>query len=520
MSAFFDKVVKNSIWTGIGSAGSAVLNLLFAGLTVRWLGIGDAGFVLAVTALTAMTAGIAGLGFGVAAIRYLSEAQAKKDERAVREVIGTCVTVSSSFGGLILAFLLLGSPWIIQWTKYGGDHAVARIFCGLMGLTVVLRQLSGVMMTVLEAYQRFDFLTKRNLLFDLLNGILGILLLRAFPTVLTAGLITAGMAVANFAVLAQMVRRLTGFIPFPGWDGLTFRKLWRLGRWTYLTSLGTMLLGQSDRVLVTSMFGAAVLPLYTMGKRGYELVHLILTGQAGYLFPMLCAEADTKTALMERIEPKIRWFLSVVSIWLYSTMILVGPAVLDLIVGKHFGTRISVYILIFSLVGILQAQSIVPWNFAYATDRVRLPTLYNFLCTLGILPPMFFLGRWFGFTGAVSGQLGLFLPLAFFYAAFWKGIPLASVPWRILSPMLAPLFFYAAAILLWVYEARAGSGIVERLFIGAAFGALFLPMVVRLERALFPGSDAPATLRRAAERVTQRFPVPTPAITMIFGPAT
>lgn len=113
MSAFFDKVVKNSIWTGIGSAGSAVLNLLFAGLTVRWLGIGDAGFVLAVTALTAMTAGIAGLGFGVAAIRYLSEAQAKKDERAVREVIGTCVTVSSS---------LAGSSWLFScWDRRGSS---------------------------------------------------------------------------------------------------------------------------------------------------------------------------------------------------------------------------------------------------------------------------------------------------------------------------------------------------------------------------------------------------------------
>ena len=518
MSAFLHKVVKNSIWTGIGAAGSAVLNILFAGLTVRWLGVSDAGFVLAITALTAMTAGIAGLGFGAAGIRFLSEAQANEDHKAIRRIIGTLVTVSVSFGAIVLSVLLLAAPQLIAWTKYQGDPHMARAFCALVGLTVTMKQLSGCMITVLEAYQRFDFLTKRNLSFDLASGVLGIFVLRAYPTIITSGLITAGLAVINFVVLAQMAMKLTGFLPAPGWHRATFSGLWRLGRWSYLTSLGTMLLGQTDRVLITSMFGASVLPFYTMGKRGFEIGHQILAGQAGYLFPMLCAEGESKAALMERIEPKIRWFISVVSIWIYSVMILLGPAALDLIVGRSFGTHITLYIFIFSLVGILQAQSIVPWNFAYATDRVRLATFYQLFSIVGILPPMYLLGHYFGFSGAVWGQLGLITAVIFFYGAFWKDVKLSTLPWRILSPMLTPLFFYILAVVIWLYT-KSGVGIVERLAIGILYSLLFFPIVVRIEKLLFPSSDAPATLRRAAERVTRKMPFPVPAMTMIFGKA-
>ncbi len=514
MSAFFHRVVKNSIWTGVGSAGSALLNVLFAGLTVRWLGLGDAGFVLAMTTLTSMTAGIAGLGFGAAGIRYLAEAQARKDDAAIRRIVGTLVGVSITFGLLILVILLLGAPWLIRWAKYAGDPNTARLFCGLIGLAVALRHLSGCMMTILEAYQRYDFLTTRNLAFDLASGLLGIFVLRAWPTILTSGMITASLAIVNFTVLARLVARQIGFLPIPAWNGTTFFSLWRLGRWTYLTSIGTMLLDQMDRVLMTSLFGSAALPLYTMGKRGYEISHQILVGQAAYLFPMLCGEGDAKIALMDRIEPKIRWFISVLSIWLYSTMILLGPPVLDLLVGKHFGTRISLYILIFSFVGIIHAQSIVPWNFAYALDRVRLVTLFQVGSSLGVLIPMYFLGRLFGFTGAICGQFGIAISVVLFYAALWKNVALRDAPLRIFQPMMAPLAFYVIALLAWLY---VGPGLAVRLACGAACGVLFLPLVVRLERLLFPASEAPATLRRAAERVTRGFP--SPAMTMIFGRA-
>ena len=399
----------------------------------------------------------------------------------------------------------------------GGDHSTAVMYCRLAGVAVFFRQLTVCLGHFLESYQRFDVLATCNFAFGLAQGIFGMVFLSVFPSLMTSGLLTLASAAINFVVLWFLVRRIAGHGPRPRYDRQIFVQLWQFGRWSYLSSLATLLFSQMDRILITSFFGGAFLPLYTMGRRSYDLGHELLARQTAHLFPMLSAEADQKTEVIERIEPRVRWFISLVSVWFYSSVVLIGPALFDMLAGQNFGTRAAPYIVIFSIVGLVHAQAIVPWHFCFATDRVGLTCAFQLMCSLGILPAMYILGKLFGFTGAVCGQLFIALPVLWFNWKFWKSRRTQDKVSMFFEPMFTPLLLYGAALALWLNIYTTHTPAWVALLSGGMFALAYLPVAIRMENVFSPANTTSSTLMRAVEKLSAKFPIPEFALSLIFG---
>ncbi|MFM7906311.1 MAG: oligosaccharide flippase family protein, partial [Microcystis sp.] len=313
MSNLLAKAINNSTWTAIGSVMTAILGFLFAGLTIRWLGEAEAGFAIAIATIVGINNTFSGLGLGAAATRLISRAHEEKNYQEIQKIAGVCFTTSLAFGLFGFCIFAFGSAWIVQWSKYEGNADIARWYCILLGLAFLLQQITGYFNIFLTSLQRFDWQTKLNTTFMLANGILGITFLKAFPNILTLGIISLTLSLLNCLCTGFIVTKILGFLTTPSWHQAMFIELWSFGKWVYMTQIKAIFFDGVDKIFLTSVFGSYSLPFYTFAQRIYLTVHQMLVGQSSYLFPMLSAQGDKLEVVAEQIEDRLRWFIGLIA---------------------------------------------------------------------------------------------------------------------------------------------------------------------------------------------------------------
>ena len=495
------KAIHHGTWTSCGSIGSAVIGLCFAGLTIRWLGVANAGFVNAVSSISTVNTALAGLGIGTAAVRGISAAKEKEDSGQVSRLGGVALLLSLAFGVIGFALLSTGAGWIVHWARYEGGLEAAKAFCILMGVTFFFSQVNSQLINYLQAFERFDLLTMLSLAFGLANGICGIVLLRAWPSILTIGITSAALSCLYTLVLWRAAARVMGRAPRPRWSKDAFCELWSFGKWVYLTSISGLLTGGLDRILLVSMFGSAPLPAYALSRRIYETCHGIVANQAAFLFPMISAAGDGTRDIIARIDDRVRWFLGVISVWVYSCVVLLGPPLLALLINAPFAKQCALPLAVFCLVGVMHAQAIATFNFAYASGHSKINAIYHIANGTVTLPFMFVMGRLAGASAVVVGQLTLVVATPIYIVFYYRALGVQATVSRCLAPIAPTLSLLSlpltiAALFHWGYV-----GVIGALSAGSLFLLLYLPAVLRLEAFFRPDSERLRTLREAAKQL-------------------
>ncbi|MBE5230951.1 MAG: oligosaccharide flippase family protein [Microcystis sp. M54BS1] len=405
MSDLLAKAVNNSKWTAIGSLMTAILGFLFAGLTIRWLGEAEAGFAIAIAAIVGINNTFSGLGLGTAAIRLISRAYEENNSQEIQKIAGVCFTTSLAFGLFGFCLFTFGSSWIVQWSKYEGNADTGRLYVILLGSAFLLQQITGYFSIFLSSLQRFDWQTKLSTTFLLANGILGITLLKAFPNILTLGIIQLALSCLNCLCTGFIVTKILGFLTRPSWHQAMFIELWSFGKWVYLTQIKAVFFDGFDKIFLTSVFGSSSLPFYTFGQRIYLTVHGMLAGQSSYLFPMLSSQGDKLDKVAEQIEERMRWFIGLLAAFIYSGLIIAGPAILTKLVNAEFASQASFQLFIFCWVGYNHGNAIVPFIFGLSKGDAKGNWIYHMIIGLGSLPFVVLFALVFGFQYAVIGQL-------------------------------------------------------------------------------------------------------------------
>jgi O-antigen/teichoic acid export membrane protein len=373
-----------------------------------------------------------------------------------------------------------------------------------MGVSFLFSQVNSQLLNYLQAFERFDLLTMLSLAFGLANGICGIVFLRAWPSILTIGITSAALSCLYTAALWGAAKRAMGCVPRPRWSTAAFYELWSFGRWVYLTSISGLLTGGLDRILLVSMFGSTPLPAYALSRRIYETCHGFLANQAAFLFPMISAAGDGTRAIIARIDDRVRWFLGVISVWIYSCVVLLGPPLLALVINAPFARQCALPLAVFSLVGVVHAQGIATFNFAYASGHSKINAIYHIANGLVTLPLMFVMGRIAGASAVVVGQLTLAVATPIYIVLYYRALGVQTTVSRCLAPIAPTLSIFSlpltiAALFHWGCIGRtwAISG-------GILFLLVYLPLVLRLEAFFRPGSERLGTLREVAKQLRLR----------------
>ncbi len=517
MSNFFSKAVNNSTWTAIGSLITAVIGFLFAGLTIRWLGQAEAGFAIAIGTIVGVNNTFSGLGLGSAATRLISNAYEQNNTQEIKKIAGVCLTTSLAFGLFGFFLFSFGSTWIVQWTKYDGNVNTGKFYCFLLGFVFLLQQVRSYFAIFLEALQRFDLQTKLNTAFLLANGLLGITLLKAFPSIITLGVIQLSLSFLNCLCTAFIVSKILGFSPRIFWHQSVFIELWSFGKWVYLTQIQGLLMDGLDKVILVSMFGSFYLAFYTFSQRIYVTVHGMLVGQSSYLFPMLSAQGDKLESVSRQIEDHFRWFVGLLSGFTYSGIIISSSVLLSTIVNPEFSQQASFQLFIFCWVGYFHANAIVQFFFGLSKGDAQGNWFFHVVVGLGYLPLFIAMAFLFGFQYAVLGQLMTVFGTIYLSHRLKPNLNLISLMYWLTKPLYSSLLLMVFSSSLHVIFLLSKASDVVQIIAVMIFFLVSILLIPRIEIHYFRGAENVRLLIKAMSLIFGKLGISSKFISRLMG---
>ena len=131
--------IKNSSYNTVGQLSIAVLGLLFAGMTIRYLDPGRAGFFILISAILGWVQLAGGGAFHSPAVQKLAKLSFQKEQKIFHDIVRTVVSANILVGipfaiGAIIAF-----PTLFSWSQldeiYRSNAFIVVVF-GALGFII------------------------------------------------------------------------------------------------------------------------------------------------------------------------------------------------------------------------------------------------------------------------------------------------------------------------------------------------------------------------------------------------
>jgi O-antigen/teichoic acid export membrane protein len=459
------EAVRHSTFTTIGTLANAIIGLLFAGFTIRFLGDQRAGFLLLIQSIVGIGSATGGLGLGTAATRRIALLAAKSELPEAASSLGVVLLLNIIVGLIIFALLVFGFPWIFHFSKINIAFRTDALYaCFFLATTFLVQQVSSAYSIVFPGMRRYDLVAAIGTISGLLAGGGGLLVLaiNRSMTALAAYSLVVGLIV--LAINAFFVKRLMRMVILPKWNLPVLRSLLRFGGWVYLEQIFSLLAGSFDKILLTTFLGSGILPYYSIGQRVVTQVHALLTGQSQYLFPMLAAKGDQISSAIEAVEDRLRWFVGFISALIYGMLTLVAYPLLAVLVGGAFARQAFIPFVLACLQGFLVAYTVVPYFITYAEGRpapnalmVPINSSLVFITMLLLIPRLGVLGAslaqlWIGPTGFLLIVWIMLVGKRFSWKRLFRPLVSPTVIWLLLliNAWAAWSLKFEGKLLFWI----------------------------------------------------------------------
>jgi O-antigen/teichoic acid export membrane protein len=446
------QAAKNSAFISVGSLSNLVLGIVFAGLTIRYLGEARAGYFIALQAVLGVNALVGGQIFRGPSIQRIAASAAEGRWEDCRRVVATVNVTNSVIGGFFALGLVVSIPLLFRWSKLDGalnsEAAWTTVF---IALTFFLDQLAGGFRMVYDALHRFDIVTAMSTGFALLGNLARFIALVACPNMIAIAATGCAVSLLWLAVDLILVRKLLGRSVFLGWSWGILRPMLKFGGWIWGANFAGFLFGNLDRVVLTSYLGSASLPYYAVPLRITNQVHGAIAGQAYLLFPILASAGNRAQEELLKVVDRLRWFAGLVSIFAYVGLALGGPTVLSWLVGPEFAERARWPLYLSCLVYFAWAQTLIYFFALWAVGEPA-PNVVTDMASnaLSIVTAMVLIPS-FGYVGA---SLALLWRLPFVALHFVWASRVLKIGTGIRGALM-PYVSTGCALVLWVVLVKA-----------------------------------------------------------------
>lgn len=495
-SGLMKTVFRNSAWSSLAVIASPVLQFLFGGLTLRYVGVDATGFSLAVGAALGIAARFGTCGIGDAALPSIAAALASHDERRVRGLVGIVLAVFGlSSVAAALALVAISGPFV-TWSKSPVGATTAATFIGISCVSHVLGQLSLAMTTILRAAGRYDLVTAVTTPLTLVSGIAACVIVPLFPSLTTVAILGLSTAVIGLLVTSTVVfgavpevrRPLLGMAEVPG--------LLRYGFWLVMTHAFGALTGGIDDLVIAGTCGAAAVPPWAIGKRLWLMAHTFLAQHTEHLIPTLGSLRNLARSAVDSVAMAMHWYVMLLAAVGYTLMASIGDLLVGVVAGDEVAATCRPAIVAFSLLGIAYALLIIPVVMSLAEGASRPAFVVACLSNTAQILAVIALAKAYGAPAVYYAPVAAMLFLLLAVGTTGKRIfDLSAASMRI-KPVVIPL----AAGLIGVVASRAiiASGFSEcmRLAAGGMLAVGVFAAILTLERALRLNLDNHRQLQR------------------------
>ncbi len=469
----------------LGIAVEAILGLVVLPFNVGHLGPAAYGLWMLVTSVTIYFS-ILDLGYAGALVRYVAQYRARRDARAINEVLSTLFFV---FGGVglvtygvsaVIAFHL-DSLFHLSPAQARLGRDVLLIVTANVALGVTFSVFGGI----INGFQRYHL---NNLVGAATSAVVAIV--NVVVLGLTNDLVAVVAATTAVRIVALLVYRLNAYHVFPA---LRIRpSLFRLARLREVSSFSVFMLlldwsykvnYSVDAIVIGVFLNTAAVAVWTVAQRLAELIQRLTNQLNDVLFPAI-VDSDESS----RQDRLLRIFISATRLSLATVLpaagglFLLARPLVAAWVGHDFGDSVRIAQLLAVIVAIRVGTSTAS-TVLKGANRHQMLTAINVTTASSNLVLSLLLVRWLGLIGVALGTLipvGIAAVFVVFPAACRRtGVPVsravAAAVWPAVWPalpmalwLLASRGFFAARLLFVMADAAIGGLIYLALFVGVA----------------------------------------------------
>jgi len=405
-TGLFQAVVRNSAWSAFAVVASPLLQFVFGGLTLKYLGLEATGFSLAVGAVFGIAGRFGTFGIGEASLPALASATTSLDILRARRLIGLVLVVYLASSVITGILIYVGSDSLISWSRVPISNATASVFVACSCITFVLTQTNQAISIFLRAAGRYDLVTAVTTPLALVSGIVACAVLPLFPSLITVGLV--GLASASATLLVSMVA-VSKTVPGIRHPLLSFSELpvlARYGFWMLLTHAFSALTAGIDDLVIAGACGASALPPWAIGKRLWLTAHTFLGQHTEHLIPTLSSMRHKRHDSVEGMVMGMHWYLVLLGAVGYTFMATCGEILVGLVTGPSVAAICQPAIFGYSVFGLVMVLTIIPVIAAMAEGKSRPAFIVSFVSNTAQLSAVFLLARLFGVPAVYYAPIG------------------------------------------------------------------------------------------------------------------
>lgn len=499
-------LLRNTLWNYIGFAVNLAVNVVLFPLAIARMGDASTGVWLLIGSVSGYM-GLLQLGLTPAMAQFAAAHIARRDDEKLGQTVSTAMALVLGLGSIALLALPL-VPWMLDWFSVPAPLRDAARTAFILGIVGVPLQMPGhVFNAVLGASQRQDKSTHVWMV-SLSGKLVGIAVLlqmgfglEAVMWLETALIIVADVLLGLFAFgVAPQLRLAARLVTRP--DAL---QLLQLGGWMFASALSTLLIEQTDRIVIGAFLSVVAVTQYSAAWKLYMLAYSVCTTLVQAVWPAAAAlHANGDIAGIQRLWLRMTRYSVAVAWPMAWSLALCASPLLSLWVGSAFAEHYPVVQL---LVGyfIITAHNHVAFG-VLAAMRLVGPIVKRYSvpqAVLNLVLSLWFIHPW-GITGVALGTL---LPVVFLEYAFLAYV-LRSIEltwgdvWRgVVRPTAVPAgLAFAPSVAIYATIGPHSPWLLATAAISsAAFGVLFWRGLGMTERQdLIQSLPAPVRARLTA----------------------
>lgn len=443
-----NKFLKNSGYGIISQIAVLLLGVIFAGMTIRYLGPARAGFFLVASSILGWTQ-LAGAGsFKAPAVQKLALNHAAGDLTGSKQLLSTIISVNLLIALPFAIATILAFPVLFSWSQLENVYKEDAFSVVLFGsLAFLFDNWASGIRAVYEAHQRFKILTLTSVSFGLFGNIARLYILISFRSMASLAVVNLVISFVWLCTDVYIVYRILGGGVFPGWNWNSLKPLLGFGFWSWLGGASNVLYFNITSLILTKYMGSAYLPYVALPQRIVMQIHGFFISFTYSIFPTLAGQGITLNTDIERVEDRLRWVTATISLYAYTALCLSGPLLLTILVNKSFAEHAQIPLLLYCLWGIFSAQMIVYVFTTMAKGRAEANTITDIVVSIATVISTFLLIPIFGYIGVCLAQMWK-LPGVIIHT-FWSRriLGLKKSLWLTLAPMISPV----VAVTTWIF---------------------------------------------------------------------
>jgi O-antigen/teichoic acid export membrane protein len=331
-------LVTNTVWNYIGFGVNVASNLLLFPFVVAKMGDAAAGIWLLVGSVSGYM-GLLQLGVAPSLTQFAAASIARSERDALNRSASTALALMSSLGCLAL-LALPAIPRLLDLFHISAASRPDATIAFVLGIIGVPLQMPGqIFNALLSAGQRQDLCSK-GWIFSLAGKFVGVfaLLSMGFGLPELMWLETA-LIIASGSFLAWMAfKNVPGLrVSLSAVNAEDARRLSTLGGWFFVVALCSLLIEQTDRVVVGAFLSVEAVTHYSAGWKLYVLVYGVSTTLIQAVGPVAAAYvAREDEPGLQRLFLRMTRYAAAVAIPMVCGLALCATLVLRVWMGSAF----------------------------------------------------------------------------------------------------------------------------------------------------------------------------------------